>query len=133
MHIKRNSRTVEEIPLASTADIAFLLIVFFLAASALLEMRGVRIPVPKKDAPPMEILKKNIYQIDIDAEGQITHEKESLPWLQILSSANQESRKNKDLVVLIKVNPEAPVDVIPKVIQGLQDESIQKISVSMEK
>ena len=42
--VKRKTREVEEIPLSSTADIAFLLIVFFLAASALLELRGVHAP-----------------------------------------------------------------------------------------
>ena len=133
MRIKRNTRTVEEIPLASTADIAFLLIVFFLAASALLEMRGVRIPVPKKDAPPMEILKKNIFQIDINDKGELLSESKSSELEVIKNEVVQRYKNNKELVVLIKVSPESPVFIIPEVIQMLQEQDIPKISINMRK
>lgn len=133
MRIKRNTRGVDEIPLASTADIAFLLIVFFLAASALLEMRGVRIPVPKKDAPPMEILKKNIYQIDITDTGQFTNKKKTRRLEEIRTEVTNRFKINNKLVVLIKVSPESPVEVIPKIIMMLQEENIPRISISMRK
>ena len=60
LKIKRTTREAREISLASTADIAFLLIVFFLAASALLEMKGIQISLPEKDAPPMQVLRKDL-------------------------------------------------------------------------
>ncbi len=69
MKIRTKRRALEEIPLASTADIAFLLIVFYLAASSLLEFRGVQIPLPKKDAPPMQVLRKDIFRIKVNAAG----------------------------------------------------------------
>ena len=77
MRIRRKSREADEIPLSSTADIAFLLIVFFLAASALLEMRGVAIPLPKKNAPPMEIEEKNLFRIQINDQGEYIYENQT--------------------------------------------------------
>ena len=133
MKIQRTTRSVEEIPLSSTADIAFLLIVFFLAASALLEMRGVRLPVPKKDAPPMEILKKNIYQIDVDAKGRLSHNGAPKELGLLLDESGRAFAQNPRLVVLIKVSSEAPIYVIPKIVQGLQELEIPRISVSMAK
>lgn len=132
MRIKRKTRSVEEIPLASTADIAFLLIVFFLAASALLEMRGVSLPIPVKDAPPMEILKKNIYRIDVPATGGYLVKNKTRQLEQIGKEVITAYTANAGLVVLVKVSPDAPSEAIPAVIQTLQNANIPRISVSMD-
>ena len=133
MRIRRKNREADEIPLSSTADIAFLLIVFFLAASALLEMRGVAIPLPKKNAPPMEIEEKNLFRVDIDESGQYLQDGKSMGLDQLQKDTQKAFKENKDLVVVIRPYPEAPTGSVPKLIRMLQDLKIQRVSLAMKK
>ena len=133
LKIKRNTREVEEIPLSSTADIAFLLIVFFLAASALLELRGVKIPLPKKDAPPMQVLKENLFKIYIQPDGRYTYEKTIIRLEDLSKKMDEAFRKNSELIIAIRVSPEAPANCIPEIVNSIQKLGIGKISIGMEK
>ncbi|MDH5655027.1 MAG: biopolymer transporter ExbD [Spirochaetia bacterium] len=132
IQIKRKRRSIEEIPLSSTADIAFLLIVFYLASSSLLEFRGVSLPLPKKDAPPMEILKENIVKVYINEEGNILHEKESYSLPEIIRILAEKRKANPEIVVILKVKPEAPSEMVPKFIREIQKINIEKFSMSMD-
>lgn len=131
--IKRTTRSAEEIPLSSTADIAFLLIVFFLAASALLELRGVTLPLPKKDAPPMQILKKNIYKIYIDKEGNYSHENQTYSLEELKADVEKAYAENDELVVVVRPQKETPAQSIPKVIQILRELNINRVSLGLGK
>ena len=130
--IKRTSRTVEEIPLSSTADIAFLLIVFFLAASALLEFRGVVLPLPKKDAPPMQVLKKNLYRLKVTRSGAYDHDGRAMDMEEIRTSMAEAYRGNRELIISVRVHPEAPVDRIPRLVLLVQQLEIPRLSIGVE-
>ena len=130
--IKRTKRDVEEIPLSSTADIAFLLIVFFLAASALLEFRGVVLPLPKKDAPPMQVLKKNLYRLKVLRSGAYEHDGKAISVRQIQVSMNEAYQGNRDLIISVRVHPEAPVDRIPRLVLLVQQLQIPRLSITAE-
>lgn len=133
VRIKKGRRDIDEIPLASTADIAFLLIIFYLASSSLLEFRGVSLPLPQKDAPPMQILKKNIFRVTIDKNGDYIHEKNKSALDELMRLAESDHKKNPDLVVVIKVNPAAPAEKVPQIIRELQKTGIEKFSMGMER
>ena len=131
--IKRKTRAVEEIPLASTADIAFLLIVFFLAASALLELRGIQIPLPKKDAPPMQVLTKNLFKIYIDGKGSFVYEKNGIELDALQIKMREAFRANSELIISVRVDAEAPIEKVPELVQRVQQEGIERISIGMDK
>ena len=133
LKIKRNSREIEEIPLSSTADIAFLLIVFFLSASALLEMKGVKLPLPVKDAPPMEVLKKDLFKIKINSDGNYLIETQIVTVDELRNRIIQERNKNENMVILLYVHPDAPSKKIPEIITLLQKNNIIKFSIQMDK
>lgn len=132
MKIKRKSRAVEDIPLSSTADIAFLLIVFFLAASALLEFRGLKLPIPKLDAPPMQLLKKDIFRIFIAANGEYMHEDAALALDDLQLKMRESFGANSEMVLVVRVDPEAPSETVPRLIQRIQQERIKRLSLAME-
>ena len=131
--IKRKASADEDIPLSSTADIAFLLIVFFLAASALLEFRGIRIPLPRPDAPPMQIETKNLFRVEVRKTGELRYEGR-LRTLKDIQEAMRESYKtNKALVIVLRVDPEAPSESVPRIVKQVQEEGIRRISIGMER
>ena len=130
--IKRKTREVEEIPLSSTADIAFLLIVFFLAPSALLELRGVQMPLPVKDAPPMQILKDNVFKIGIAPDGGFSHDGRSYEFGALGELIAQRFQANSELVVVVRAHSEAPVHRVPEIIKLLQDLKITRVSIGLD-
>lgn len=130
--VKRKTREVEEIPLSSTADIAFLLIVFFLAASALLELRGVQMPLPVKDAPPMQILKENVFKIGIAPDGSFSHEQQNYELDELGELVAERNRENSELVVVVRADADAPARAIPQIVKLLQDLQIVRVSIGMD-
>jgi biopolymer transport protein ExbD len=130
--IKRNTREVEEIPLSSTADIAFLLIVFFLAVSALLELRGIKVPLPKPDAPPMQIEKKNIFRVEVVRDGRYRYEKAVKTLDEVQTIMRDAAAQNPAIVIVLRVDPRAPSEVVPAFVQRVQEEKLRRISIGME-
>lgn len=131
--IKRKTTEDEDIPLSSTADIAFLLIVFFLAASALLEFRGIQVPLPRPDAPPMQIEKKNIFRVEVRNDGSLRYEKRIRTLDEIQTAMREKAAKNPALVIVLRVDPEAPSSSVPRVVRQIQEEGLRRISIGMER
>ncbi len=133
LKIKRKTRIPDEVPLSSTSDIAFLLIIFFLTASALLEFHGVQLPLPKPDAPPMEVLKKNIFRVKVAEDGTYLYEKRPIKLPELQKVVHDSYQKNRDLVVILEVNEQSPVYVVPAFIHMLNEEKIVRFSLGMER
>ncbi len=130
---RRKRRVVEEIPLSSTSDIAFLLIVFFLAASALLEMRGVELPLPRKDAPPMQILKENLYKVKVNAAGALMIDGEAVELDEMRRDIQERRTENPELVVSVRVHADAPAQAVPGILQMLREIRMQQISLGIDR
>ena len=96
-------------------------------------MRGVAIPLPKKDAPPMEIEEKNLFRVDINNAGQYVHDGKSVELEQLKQDTQNAFTENKDLVVVIRPFPDAPTGSVPRLIRMLQELKIQRVSLAMKK
>ena len=72
--MKFNRRQEPEIPTASMADIAFLLIVFFMVTTVFAETLGInfQVPPPPEDEDTTEVEREEAVHIKIDATGVVT-------------------------------------------------------------
>jgi len=70
---KRNSSREIEIPTSSMADIAFLLLVFFLLVTTIDVDTGVymELPPPLEDQDPPEIPSRNLLNVMVNAQGDV--------------------------------------------------------------
>jgi biopolymer transport protein ExbD len=71
---KKKIRTSNEINAGSMADIAFLLLIFFLVTTTIAEDKGVLIKLPPwSDEPPpeMRLNTRNIYSVLVNADNQL--------------------------------------------------------------
>ena len=73
----RRRKMKAEIPTASMADIAFLLIVFFMLTSVFATEKGLQIVLPEK-GEVVKIKKGNIAQVYVNAKGQVRIEEEDV-------------------------------------------------------
>ncbi len=131
--VKRKIRDPEEIPLASTADIAFLLIIFYLAASALMEIKGIKMPVPKKDTPPLQIESKNLFKLEIDKNKNFIYENQIYSIKEIFQKMEQANQINSEIVFAIKIHPDCPSEIVPLLIDNLEKRNLYRFSITLKK
>ncbi|MFN3604652.1 MAG: ExbD/TolR family protein [Leptonema sp. (in: bacteria)] len=68
MSIRKKTK-LEEISAASMSDLAFLLLIFFMVASVFYVKEGLTSTLPKKNAQPKLVLRKNVYKLEIDNQN----------------------------------------------------------------
>ena len=111
--LKRKSRVSDEIPTASMADIAFLLLIFFLVTTVFSEERGLGIVLPEKQTEEVEINPKNIVTFYVVGDDVVqirrgdSPDKQTLQFSQVEAVARQELAANPQLVISVKTAPEA--------------------------
>jgi biopolymer transport protein ExbD len=119
MRIRRTYRSDARIPTASTADIAFLLIVFFMATTMFRVERGLTVVLPRAEtgvkAPrPMAV---HVY---VDGEGRISIDDQVVPLDTVASVLSQKLSENTDLIVGLTVDESVRYELVDAVIEQLK-------------
>lgn len=117
--LKRKSRVSDEIPTASMADIAFLLLIFFLVTTVFAEDRGLSLVLPEKQTEEVEVNPKNIITFYVVGNGVVqlrrgdSPDKQTINYDQTEAVARQELAANPRLIVSVKTSPDAKyVDMV---------------------
>ncbi|MEO0263268.1 MAG: biopolymer transporter ExbD [candidate division WOR-3 bacterium] len=116
-----------EIPTASMADIAFLLIIFFMLTTIFSRAKGLKMVLPEKSTEIVKIKSENMMRISINPEGKIFIDDAitETPIYEIKNTIKERMKENPKLVVLIKTNISAPynrmIEVYDEVLQGGAD------------
>ena len=141
--LKRQSKVSDDIPTASMADIAFLLLVFFLVTTVFAEERGLSLVLPEKQTEEIEINPKNIITFYVVGNGVVqlrrgdAGAKQTLNYGQVEAITRQELAGNDKLIVSVKTSPTANyvdmVNVLDEVkLAGAPRISLQQWDPSVE-
>lgn len=109
--LARNRRVDDSIPTASLADIAFLLLVFFLTTTVFNEEKGLPLVLP--DSEIVDVPAANILFLLVEADGTISVQRGASELRQAIGVGQVESivrealRENARLVTAIKTDPAA--------------------------
>lgn len=116
---KKRTREVQ-IPTSSMADIAFLLLTFFLVTTSLDMDKGLQLTLPPKgEAKP--IPKKNIASLLINAAGEVSLDgEEELRIPDIKETIRLRLSQNDKLLVSIKTDRETPYQAFVSVLDQVQ-------------
>ena len=133
MLIRKRQRDDAEIPSSSLADIAFLLLIFFLLVTTIDVDTGIYLtlpPAPQENQPPPKINDRNILNILVNSQGLVQIDEEATPIPQVKQKV-KEFVDNKgadpnlstapdDAVVSIKTTRDTPykiyIDVFDEVV-----------------
>jgi len=126
MKIKRNKPSVG-IPVSSMADIAFLLLVFFMVTSVLETEPDIPILLP--DVPGGEQLNKKIVNIYISADKTVFYNTVKMPMLQAISNVRAKLATNPDLKVLVHADKDLPYQEIDNLFELLKEARAYKVSL----
>ena len=130
---KRESRVPPEIPTASMADIAFLLIVFFLVTTTMNQDKGLSLHLPPV-GETKEIKAKNILNVWINARDRIAFfENDQLtpvPFGALKERIGGRLRENDKLIVSLKTVRGATYRTFVDVLDELKLAGATKISIA---
>ena len=130
---KRESRVSPEIPTASMADIAFLLIVFFLVTTTMNQDKGLSLHLPPV-GETKEVQSKNILNVWINARDQLAFfENDQLtpiPTGQLQSQIKARMAENDKLIISVKTERGATYRTCVDVLDDLKMAGATKISIA---
>ena len=127
--LKRRVRYDSGIPTSSMADIAFLLIVFFLVTTTLNRDKGIGMVLPRMgESKP--IPKKNICHIWINASGEIALEGDIIPLSAVQENVKNRLAANEKLVVSLQADEATDYEVFVNVLDELKLAGSKRISIA---
>ena len=109
-----------EIPTGSMADIAFLLLVFFLVTTTIDTDKGLGIVLPPAGDVEIEIQKKNILNCLINSQGKVLLDEEPTDVEQINRIVKKRLSQNPLLIVSVKAHPKTAYSDYVRVIDQLK-------------
>ena len=134
--MKKKQRVSGEIPTSSMADIAFLLLVFFLVTTVFDEERGLSIVLPAQQEE-QEVSQKNVLHLIIQADGLVrvkrgesANETVHRP-NEIAQIWRLEYQQNENLIAAVKTEPAAPYKNMIAVLDQLHQADAQRISLQV--
>ncbi|RKZ23059.1 biopolymer transporter ExbD [bacterium] len=127
MELRKRIQREAEIPTASMADIAFLLIIFFMVSTVFSNEMGLQIILPEKGGV-VKVKSKNIAKVYIDKDGSVRINGEPVRLGDIANLARQMLAENDKLIFSIKTNPDAKYDYLIRVFDQLRLANAERIS-----
>jgi biopolymer transport protein ExbD len=125
---KRKKRPVE-IPQASLADIAFLLLIFFLATTTINVDKGIGLVLPAK-GESKEVAKQNVANLLINAQGEVLLDNEQVVIAAIKEVIRNKLLQNEKLIVSLKADKETDYRVYVAVLDQLKQANATRISIA---
>lgn len=125
---KRRDREYE-IPSASLADIAFLLLIFFLVATTIDVDKGLDLVLPPIGSE-VKIAKKNITNLLINDAGEILLDEKIVPLEEVDDIIRDKLAKNNKLIVSVKTARKTKYEIYIKVIDQLKKAGATRISIA---
>ena len=128
IHRKR-PRFAATIPTSTMADIAFLMIVFFLVTTSFNQEKGLGLTLPSYGATT-RVPSRNITNVWINAQGQIMHDLTEVN-IEILGERIRVmTAENENLIVSIKTDPKARYEYFVAIVDEIKKAGNSKISLA---
>ena len=126
----------DEIPTSSMADIAFLLIIYFMITTTFAATRGLDWALPQEEDTPPQVEKEEAVLIEILPSGELLVDQQSMDESEIMDYLLPKLERNPQKPVIIKPDPNAPygrmVEVFDVLRRGEQDaQLVKKLNISI--
>jgi len=118
-----------EIPTSSMADIAFLLLIFFLVTTTIDMDKGLGIVLPP-EGDTIEIRKKNILNCLINSQGKVLLGGEPIETKNINRAVKEKLRENEKLIISVKSHEKTRYKDYVAVIDQLKMANATRISIA---
>jgi biopolymer transport protein ExbD len=134
--MRKKNRSQGEIPTSSMADIAFLLLVFFLITTVFDEEKGLQVVLPEP-AEEVEVSQRNIMHFWIQENGAVHIKRGESEAIQVVQPRDvglnwrQGYAQNENLIASVRTAPNAPYRFMVAVLDQLQGAGATRISLQL--
>lgn len=134
--LNKKSKVSDEVPTSSTADIAFLLLIFFLVTTVFPKDMGLQVVLPEEQEQ-VEVSQRNILHIIVQPSGIVDVRRGESQQVQQLRPADieglwrQEVAANPNLIASVRTHPEAAYRFMVDVLDALQGAGAERISLQI--
>ncbi|MFQ5746238.1 MAG: ExbD/TolR family protein [Gemmatimonadota bacterium] len=134
--LNRKERVSDEIPTASMADIAFLLLIFFLTTTVFNEEKGLPIVLPEP-SEEQDVSAKNLLFLLVRSDGSVvvkrgeSEQEQVVAYRQVEGILRQELAANPKLIAAVKTDPDAPYRHMVNVLDEVKLAGAERISLQM--
>jgi biopolymer transport protein ExbD len=133
---QQKSKASSEVPTSSMADIAFLLLVFFLVTTVFPKDKGLGVVLPE-EGEEVQVSQNNILHLIIRTDGVVEVKRGESTSIQQLRADDietlwrTEATTNPNLIAAVKTHPDAPHRFMIDVLDALQLAGADKISLQL--
>ena len=133
---KKKSKVSDEVPTSSMADIAFLLLIFFLVTTVFPKDKGLAVVLPEP-GEEQEISQRNILHLIIQPSGIVevkrgeSQQVQQMRPQEIEGLWRQEVSANPNLIAAVKTHPDASYKFMVDVLDALQAANAERISLQL--
>ena len=129
MLVEKKKKRHNDIPMASLADIAFLLLIFFLVTTTIDVDRGIGLTLPAK-GEETEVRTKNIANLLINAQGEVLLDNEPVPVSDVNKVIALKLQENPLLIVSVKTDRLTKYEIYVQVLDELKIANATRISIA---
>lgn len=129
-------RPDDEIPTSSMADIAFLLLIFFLVTTVFPKDSGLAVVLPES-AEEVQVSQRNILHLSVLPNGLVDVKRGESTQIQQVRANDVEAiwrqgvTENPNLIAAVKTHPNAPYRFMVDVLDALQTAGAERISLQL--
>ena len=127
--ITKQRRAVQEINSSSMADIAFLLLVFFLVTTTISMDKGISLVLPS-EGNELEVNKKNIVNILMNEKGKVLLDDQPIKVKDIKNLIEKKITQNPNLIFSVQTHPRTKYQDYLNVLDQLKGAKATKISIA---
>ncbi|MEE2831351.1 MAG: biopolymer transporter ExbD [Candidatus Latescibacterota bacterium] len=133
MKFARKSRVGATVPTASMADIAFLLLVFFMVSTVFVRYRGLKVELPDAEKIEKLEMRRHVTSIWVAGNGAINIDDKMVALNQVGPIIHAQLTANPRLIISIKGDGRADFGVISDVIQELRKVEALRVNFATDR
>ncbi len=129
---KRKKEAMGELRMDSTADVAFLLLIFFIVTTIFAAEQGLTLVLPgkqKKNEDVVKVKQSNIATLFVRADNRLTLDGKPIEINHIKVSIEDRLLANAKLVVMLKIHPDANYGMMVACLDELKQARANKVSL----
>ena len=125
----RRQEVSSEIPTASMADVAFLLIIFFLVASFYSVTRGIQFSLPKNEEEALTAEPEAAVLIEVGSDGTLTVDGRPMALGEVQAYLRPKLERNPTKSVILQTSLDAPYHAMTDVFDELRQVGVENLVI----
>jgi len=129
MKIHKRRHPHPEIPLVSTADVSFLLLIFFLSTTIFATQRGISLELPGPGGRALLVPATKTAHAFVAADESVTLDGVAVPLASLAGAIRLKLRETPDLLLSLRVDPAAPYAALVSALDQVKLAGVRQVSI----